>query len=197
MIRRLILLIVVLFLSPLAFADNSGMSIPVNPPSGKGDFKCNKWSTAEINGVKWLIDPEGKPFYSKGVNIVSPGGQSEKSKAVEAYCWVNFYPSIEQWRAKVGAQLRQWGFNTLGGWSDSSPDLGLPLTVDLELGRHSRFHWFDPFDPQMEQETLEKARELTAPYRNLPQLIGYFSDNEVGWWNSSLFVWFLKAPWEN
>ena len=49
----------------------------------------------------------------------------------------------------------------------------------------------------MEKKTLERARELTAPYRDLPQLIGYFSDNEVGWWNSSLFIWFLKAPWEN
>ena len=188
---------IVISLSRLAFADNSEMKVPMNPPFGKGDFKSNKWSTAEINGVKWLTDPEGKLFYSKGVNIVSPGKQSEKSKTAEAYYWANFYTSVEQWRAKVGAQLRQWGFNTLGGWSDSSPDLGLPLTVDLELGRHSRFHWFDPFEPQMEQKTLEKARELTAPYRNLPQLIGYFSDNEVGWWNSSLFIWFLKAPWEN
>jgi len=197
MIRRLVLLLVVISLSRLAFAQDSEVKVPPNPPSGKAEFKDKKWSTTEINGVKWLTDPEGKPFYSKGVNIVAPGRESEKSRAGEAYCWANFYPSIEQWRTKVGAQIREWGFNTLGGWSDSSPGLDLPLTVDLELGRHSRFHWFDPFDPQMEQRTMEMARELTAPYRNLPQLIGYFSDNEVGWWNSSLFIWFLKAPWEN
>ncbi|MGA3113563.1 MAG: hypothetical protein ABSF90_03925 [Syntrophobacteraceae bacterium] len=197
MIRHMIALLVVISLCQLVFAQNSETETLLPSPSTKGDFKDKKWSTAEIDGVQWLIDPEGKPFYSKGVNIVTPGKESEKSRAGQAYCWSNFYTSMGQWRKQIESRLRDWGFNTLGGWSDGSLDLGFPLTVDLELGRHSRYHWFDPFDPQMEQKTLEKARELTAPYRNLPQLIGYFSDNEVGWWNSSLFIWFLKAPWEN
>ncbi|MGA2936233.1 MAG: hypothetical protein ABSF52_03935 [Syntrophobacteraceae bacterium] len=197
MIRHMIVLLVVISLCQLVFAQDPGMQIPPPSPSEKGDLKGKKWSTADIDGVQWLIDPDGKPFYSKGVNIVTPGKESEKSRSGQAYCWSNFYTSIGQWRKQIASQLRDWGFNTLGGWSDGSPDLGFPLVVDLELGRNSRFHWFDPFDPQMEQKTLEKARELTAAYRNLPQLIGYFSDNEVGWWNSSLFIWFLKAPWEN
>ncbi len=155
------------------------------------------WKTEKINGVWWLIDPNGKPFYSKGVDIVAPGLRCQKGLAAHAFYWANFYPSIDKWRDDVGAELRHWGFNTLGGWSDRSPKIGLPLMVDLELGRGSRFHWFDPFDPKMEKTTEERARELTAPYRNLPQLIGYFSDNEIGWWNSALFTWYLKDPWEN
>ncbi len=160
-------------------------------------FSGNKWSTSVIDGVHWLVTPEGKPFYSKGVNIVTPGRDDEKSRAGHAYCWANFYPSLEQWRLQVGNRLKEWGFNTLGGWSDSSPDLGHYLMVDLELGRNSRFHWFDPFHPQMEQTAIETAKKLTAPYRDLPHLVGYFSDNEVGWWNSPLFIWFLKAGWDN
>ncbi len=198
MTRYMFLLLAVISLSRLAFARDSDIRIPRQTPSStEAAFKGKKWSTADINGVQWLVDPEGKPFYSKGVNIVTPGKESKKSRAEQAYCWSNFYPSVGEWRKQVAGRLKEWGFNTLGGWSDSSPDLGLPLMVDLELGRNSHFHWFDPFDPQMEQKTLEKARELTAPYRNLPQLVGYFSDNEVGWWNSPLFTWFLKAPWEN
>jgi hypothetical protein len=198
MTRYLKVLLVVICLSQLAFALEPGaVTAQGGPQAAQGDLRSRKWSTAEINGVQWLIDPDGKPFYSKGVNIVTPGKPSEKSMAGQAYCWNNFYPSVEQWRKAVGDRIREWGFNTLGGWSDSSPDLGLPLVVDLELGRNSRFHWFDPFDPQMEQRTLDRAKELTAPYRNLPQLIGYFSDNEVGWWNAPLFSWFLRAPWEN
>jgi hypothetical protein len=193
----MIVLLVVISLCQLVFAQDPEMQIPPPSPSEKGDLEGKKWSTADIDGVQWLIDPDGKPFYSKGVNIVTPGKESEKSRSGQAYCWSNFYTSVGQWRKQIASQLRDWGFNTLGGWSDGSPDLGFPLVVDLELGRLSRFHWFDPFDPQMEQKSLEKARELTAAYRNLPQLIGYFSDNEVGWWNSSLFIWFLKAPWEN
>ncbi|SPF33519.1 conserved exported hypothetical protein [Syntrophobacter sp. SbD1] len=192
----LFLLHVLISLSHLVFAQDSEKPIPRTSPSAKA-FGHPKWSTAEIGGVQWLIDPEGKPFYSKGINFVSPGLDSEKSRAGKAYCWLNFCSGIGEWRKQITDRLRDWGFNTLGGWSDCSPNLGLPLMVDLELGRNSHFHWFDPFDPQMEQKTLEKAVELTAAYRDKPQLIGYFSDNEVGWWNSSLFIWFLKAPWEN
>jgi len=189
----------ILLLAIIAVSCQTVFALEPEKPNGSTFSKTEvrRWTTAEINGVQWLIDPDGKPFYSKGVDIVSPGKQSEKSAALHAYCWSNFYPSVDAWRMKVGSQLREWGFNTLGGWSDCSPDLGLPLAVDLELGRNSRFHWFDPFDPQTEKRALEKAKELTAPYRDLPQLIGYFSDNEVGWWNSSLFTWFLKASWEN
>ncbi|MHC1728104.1 MAG: hypothetical protein AB9866_19225 [Syntrophobacteraceae bacterium] len=182
--RFLTLLLALSLSTQLAFAQDS--SLPKK-----------KWSTAAVDGVQWLINPDGETFYSKGVNIVTPGKDDEKSRAGHAYCWMNFYPSIDQWRLGVGTRLREWGFNTLGGWSDSSPDLGLPLMVDLELGRNSHFHWFDPFHPQMEQSAIETAIRLTAPYKGLPQLIGYFSDNEVGWWNSSLFIWYLKAGWDN
>lgn len=169
-----------------------------SPVSARGDAsQKSHWSTAEINGVQWLIDPDGQPFYSKGVNIVRPFNETAKTRAGQAYCWNNFYPSVEKWRELVGKQLKEWGFNTLGGWSDPSPDLGQALTVDLELGRNARFHWVDPFDPNMERMTIETAKELTAPYRNLPNLIGYFSDNEVGWWNSPLFEQYLLQSWPN
>lgn len=155
------------------------------------------WKTIENQGVHWLQSPDGRLFYSKGVNIVSGAKETEKSRRNEAYYWQNFYPTLNEWRRSVGERLNAWGFNTRGGWSDPSPDMGLALTVDLELGRNSKFHWFDPFDPAMEAKTMEWARKLTAPYLNDPNLMGYYSDNEVGWWNSSLFCWYLKAGWEN
>ena len=77
------------------------------------------------------------------------------------------------------------------------PGLGQYLTVDLELGRQSRFHWVDPFDPGMERAAIETAKKLTAPYRDLPYLLGYYSDNEVGWWNSPIFEQYLLMGWEN
>src|SRR3954452_14858049 len=40
----------------------------------------------------------------------------------------------------------------------------------------------------------ELARELVAPYRGSPYRIGYFSDNEVGWWAGALFVYYSKQP---
>jgi len=155
------------------------------------------WKTTVKDGVHWLVTPEGRLFYSKGVNIVNGGQESASSRRLESYFWGNFFPSLDAWHRAVGGQLAGWGFNTRGGWSDPSPNMGLALMVDLELGRNSKFHWFDPFDPAMEEETLRLAKELTEPYRNDPLLIGYFSDNEVGWWNSPLFLWYLKADWRN
>lgn len=155
------------------------------------------WSTSAENGVHWLVTPEGKPIFSKGVNLVKGWEESAKSREKLAYYWGNFYPAFDEWVRETRERLTRWGFNTLGGWSDPSPDLGLFLTVDLELGRNAKFHWFDPFAPDMEQKVMTWAERLTAPYRNHPRLMGYYSDNEVGWWNSALFKWFLKAGWEN
>ena len=44
---------------------------------------------------------------------------------------------------------------------------------------------------------IELARELVAPYRGSPYRIGYFSDNEVGWWAGALFVFYSTKPAEH
>jgi len=36
-----------------------------------------------------------------------------------------------------------------------------------------------------------------APWRDDPLRIGYFLDNEVGWWNGALFTWFMQRAPEN
>jgi hypothetical protein len=42
-----------------------------------------------------------------------------------------------------------------------------------------------------------EARKLTAPWRKTAYRIGYFSDNEVGWWGGALFVFYSQKPAEN
>jgi hypothetical protein len=156
-----------------------------------------RWRTTQRDGVHWLVTPEGALFYSKGVNFVDGGKETALAKEMKAYFWRNFFPTLEAWQSAVGRQLSGWGFNTRGGWSDPSPRIGLALTVELDLGRRAGFHWFDPFDPEMEDKVLQWASTLTRPYVGHPNLIGYFTDNEVGWWNSPLFVWYLNKGWEN
>jgi hypothetical protein len=41
------------------------------------------------------------------------------------------------------------------------------------------------------------ARDLVAPFRGSPYRIGYFSDNEVGWWAGALFGFFSVKPADN
>jgi len=204
MARVVTCLFILLALSvPGAISASDVISEPVNrapeaPAGAKQPARSHSgWSTDRKDGVYWLKSPDGKLFYSKGVNFIDGGKDNEKSCRKEAYYCRNFYPSLEAWHWAAGKQLTSWGFNTRGGWSDPSRAIPLALTVDLELGRNSKFHWFDPFDPSMEKTTMEGAKRLTAPYRDDPQLLGYFSDNEVGWWNSPLFEWYLGKGWDN
>ncbi len=90
------------------------------------------------------------------------------------------------WR-RPGDRLTSWGFNSVGGWSLPPQQLRLPAIIDLELGRRAQFHWFDPFSSETAALMMATAREAVAPYRGSPYRIGYFSDNEVGWWAGALF----------
>ncbi|MGH7929014.1 MAG: hypothetical protein ACREQV_14590, partial [Candidatus Binatia bacterium] len=44
---------------------------------------------------------------------------------------------------------------------------------------------------------MECAERLTAPHRRSGLRIGYFADNEVGWWNAALFEFYLSKNWQN
>ena len=60
-----------------------------------------------------------------------------------------------------------------------------------------QFVWTDPFDPAIEPVVRRAAAEAVAPYRGNPLRIGYFSDNEIGWWNGPMFAAFLAYPPKN
>jgi hypothetical protein len=154
------------------------------------------WSLMTEGGVSWLVTPCGERFFSLGVNVLD-GGEGERErvgKAYSGYSWQVFAPTLSDWSTETRRRLFSWGFNSAGGWSLPPQILKLPTVVDLELGRRARFHWFDPFAPETETRMDALARELVAPYRGSPYRIGYFSDNEVGWWAGALFVWYSKKP---
>jgi len=51
------------------------------------------------------------------------------------------------------------------------------------------------WDPRVIQRLDEVACEQILPLRNDPRVIGYYSDNEIGWWNAILFKMTLEqAP---
>ena len=114
-----------------------------------------------------------------------------------AYHWARFYADLEDWAQTARQRVIAWGFNSAGGWSLHPQMLRLPTTPNLELGRTARFHWFDPFDPITAERMHAWARRLVAPYKGSAYRIGYFTDNEVGWWNGALFIYYLKQPATN
>jgi len=156
---------------------------------------ANGWSTADRAGVKWLLTPDGQPFFSLGVNTVNGGKDDAKARAGQAYYWGLFYPDLAAWGQDTQARLRAWGFNTAGGWSDPSGVMSLPLVAEIDLGRNAKLHWYDIFDPAMADTVKDRAREIAAGYRDNPRVLGFFTDNEVGWWNAPLFAWHLDKGW--
>ena len=98
---------------------------------------------------------------------------------------------------RVRRRLLAWGFNTAGAWSVPPAEIGLPSTPELDLGEALQFVWTDPFDPALMPKLFSAASAAVAPYRGNPLRIGYFSDNEIGWWNGPLFVAFMTYPPEN
>ena len=152
------------------------------------------WSVATENGVAWLKTPCGDRFYSLGVNILNGGYPYRERDGKTFYSWIAFTPTLTDWITQTRGRLAEWGFNSAGGWSLPPAELRLPSVINLELGRRAKFHWFDPFAPATEHNMMALARELTAPYRDSPYRIGYFSDNEVGWWAGALFVYYSMQP---
>ncbi|HMK67832.1 MAG TPA: hypothetical protein VK433_04740 [Stellaceae bacterium] len=173
-------------------------------PLGGGALACDfeqapsaRWSTArDADGTQWLVTPCGDRFFSIGVNVVDGGASGAKLQRPH-YDWQQVAPSLEAWIAAARERLLGWGFNSAGAWSLAPQQLRLPTVIDLEFGRNARFHWFDPFDPAMPARMRETAERLTAPYRGTPYRLGYFSDNEVGWWGGALFTFYSAKPAAN
>ncbi|MYL83576.1 hypothetical protein GTA51_10615 [Desulfovibrio aerotolerans] len=150
------------------------------------------FGTLREGGVWWLTLPGGPRFFSVGADTVNGGDKMTRDRG---YYFENTYPTEAAWAADTQERLYAWGFNTRGGWSDPTTAMTLPLVPEIDLGRNARLHWFDPFAPDALEKTIAKAREVTAPYRDNPAVIGYFTDNEVGWWNAPLFKWYLGNEW--
>ncbi len=153
---------------------------------------AGQWGAGFENGRAWLVEPGGGRFYSLGVNTVNGGQEHPEGNG---YYWKDFYAGMDEWAQDVERRLAGWGFNTRGGWSDPTTVMNMPLIPEIDLGRNARLHWFDPFAPDALAQTVETARRVTEKYRENPEVMGYFTDNEVGWWNAPLFSWYLSNEW--
>ena len=153
-----------------------------------------RWSLTTVDGVSWLVTPCRQRFLSLGVNALDGGYPFRDKDGKVYYSWTAFAPTRAAWAATTRGRLAAWSFNSAGGWSLPPQESRLPTIVNLELGRNARFHWFDPFAPETDTRMMTLARRLVAPYRHDPYRIGYFSDNEVGWWAGALFVYYSMKP---
>jgi len=149
----------------------------------------------------WLVSPDGKPFFSRGVCVITQGQARESFDPNKpGYAAWQHYDSSEAWADSTLRRLKSWGFTTVGGWSDyaafrQSKEQSLSFTPVLHVGSTAGIPWWDMWDPKIITRMEEIAREQILPLRDDPRLLGYYSDNEIGWWNGALWKMTLEhAP---
>lgn len=160
-----------------------------------------------VDGLWWLVTPQGEPFLSKGVNHVSfhgdyapDPGYSPYEQAVKAQ-----YGHKVKWAQAAAERLRGWGFNTIGAWSNNvTYEHGLAYTPVLNIAARSEGDWQygvfpDVFAPRFAAAADKITAESCVKRCNDPNLLGYFTDNELRWgpdWRSDhpLLVDFWEMP---
>jgi len=183
----------------------TGAKLEATPRRPLSNAAAAGWfHTAHVKEKWCLVDPDGNQFYSAGVNTISfrqdtirdtnesPYGETTAAK----------YGQPGEWAKAAVARLRNWGFNTIGAWSDRVTwQQGMPYTVILHFAdsvkREAALSFPDVFDPEFERELRTIAQRVCRPLADDRWLIGYFTDNELRWgpdWRSgnSLFVEFLQ-----
>ena len=158
------------------------------------------FSTTNIESGWWLVSPEGQKFFSLGVSCVHQGS-SRTSFDVEnpSYAAWQHYGSSAGWADASLRKLKSWSLTTVGGWSDfatlrQSSEQTLWLTPVLHIGASVGAPWWDMWDKKNISRMESIARDQILPLRNDPRLLGYYSDNELGWWNATLWKMTLEQP---
>ena len=152
----------------------------------------------------WLVDPDGHPFWSAGMDCVRADiagvaaglaagipknfGDAETLNFLGANFERVFGKNWKQtWNALTPSLLREFGINTVGNWSDSAMASAarFPYVMPLPNFNATRsgtiFREFpDVFHPEFESDAKDFAQVLQS-VRDDKALIGYFLMNEPTW----------------
>lgn len=156
--------------------------------------------TAQVDGRWWLVTPDGHPFFSNGVNHVTPEGTRDRNgHAAYLDAITAKYGSTDAWADAQVQRFGTWGINTLGGWSDldAFAGKGVPYTVTLSLAGFDGTRVADYWDPAWVADVAAATASAAAGRQGDPWLLGYFLDNEVPWtrdWRPGPFAGFLGRP---
>jgi hypothetical protein len=153
------------------------------------DAKPGFFRVERREGVWWLIDPDGSPTLSIGVDHIAYEADRIRGTGPCPYgeALDKIYPDRNAWALMTLARLRLWGFNTIAAWSDL--ELGeykVPYTMILDIAEHAGANWqhgkpVDVYAPRFEQSALAIAEKLCKPRAQDRYLLGYFTDNELRW----------------
>jgi len=148
---------------------------------------------------EWLPQPEDPLFgellsIAKGAHMGAERIQGEGRvfsfyRANLARTFGKDWPT--RWRSRTLRRLQDWGFNTIGNWSqaDLLAEYRLPFVTSAPLSgapliTAAKGHWspmYDVFDDRFAPAAESAIVALADRYRSNPLCIGYFIDNELAW----------------
>ncbi|HWA84258.1 MAG TPA: hypothetical protein VG820_12515 [Fimbriimonadaceae bacterium] len=160
-----------------------------------------RFTLVKDGGRDWLVTPGGQRTFSFGVCCVGHGQDfPDYDPAKPGYAGFRYYPSGAAWAKDAVERLQSWGFNTIGAWSDT--DLlrkpaapNLLFTPILHMGSAAGAPWKDMWDPEIVGLMDKIAKDQIVPLQKEKRIVGYFSDNEMGWWNAAMFEWSWKGKY--
>ncbi len=166
---------------------------------------------AKVHGIWWVINPQGKRMLVKGVEGVRILPHIERLEGVYGkemiptsllMPWQGFHrcrPTSLLSLVIQAQRLLSWRFNNVGPFSDPQcagvkfHGRQLSLSVVLNIGGDyagSRNESFpDVFNPNFAVFADKLCQRRCTPWKNDPNLLGWFSDNELAWgpgWAGSL-----------
>ena len=168
--------------------------------SGKAADTNAPFSIQQRDGTFWLARPDGERFFSLGVCCVNPGESRERFDPMNpGYASFQHYDNSHLWAEATVNRLKSWGFTTIGGWSDyrvlqQYQDADMAFIPVLAIGMTCGAPWKDMWDTNIIAQMYQVARDQILPLRNDPRVLGYYTDNEMGWWNAALFNLTLEQP---
>ncbi len=178
----------------------NGFSVDASPLTGTS-LQKRPFSVQQQGEIAWLIRPNGERFFSFGVCCVDRGASRTEFRADNpGYAAWQHHADSNEWAEATLKRLKSWGFTTVGGWSDfqalkKCQDTDVAFAPVLHIGSTAGAPWWDMWDPKIMDRMEQVAREQILALRDDPRVIGYYTDNEIGWWNAILFKMTLEqAP---
>jgi hypothetical protein len=181
---------------------SSRLPLPGQGPTPNAQRRAagaSRFRVVTRDGCAWLEGADGKPFWSLGVCCVTPGQDFDKyDPAKPEYAGFRYYENGPAWAKAACARLQDWGFDTIGAWSDLDllkPELAPAMHVMpvIHMGSTAGAPWRDMWDPKVVADMEACAKAVIDPAKKDPRIVGYFSDNEMGWWEGALLEWAFKG----
>ncbi len=146
----------------------------------EGFFRVGK----DRSGRWWFVNPQGQCWFYKGIDSVGCPSAFKTAPAGEEQAVLrNDFQGIADYLATLG-------FNAFGSWSNVDfTTIGWPVCHLLHVRRvysdgtlqKTGVKNIDVFDPCFAKAYDRACAESAALYRDRPEFIGWFCDNEPGW----------------